>query len=151
MSLCSSINFTDWRQRNGLISNSQFSCSNISTGLRYHVIPFSAQPCPTMSYYSLPSPTLLYQIIPFSALRYHHISPTNLVIWLILKLYVDSALASLLMVCRTCLTTVGDQSFSGTAPRVGNDLPQYVIASPSLSSHQVLKNCHQIPLFSSFP
>ena len=36
ISLHSSVNFTGWRQRRELISNSQFLCSNVSMGLRRH-------------------------------------------------------------------------------------------------------------------
>jgi len=39
--LRSSVNFTGWRQRNGLTSNSQYLCSNVYTGLRLHTSPMN--------------------------------------------------------------------------------------------------------------
>jgi len=55
-----------------------------------------------------------------------------------------SASSSILVVCWTRLTTVGDRSFPVAASRVWNNLPQHVITSPSL---QVFKNCLKTHLF----
>jgi len=58
-----------------------------------------------------------------------------------------SASSSILVVCRTRLTTVGDRSFLVAASHVWNNLPQHVITSPSLRVFKNRLKTHFLLLF----